>query len=96
MFVIGTAELVDLGVAGMIAAMWLIERRSAAVRERQITEAHTEVSGRGKSIDALMRVVQDNTHALGRVEATQRELSGAVREFAQWERNVGGYDRGAG
>lgn len=80
------AELADFGIAGVIAAMWVIERRAASTRERELTEAHAEILERGKSVDALMRVVQDNTLALGRIESTQRELSEAVRELGRWDR----------
>lgn len=55
----------QFGVAGLIAWMWLAERRAAAVREKQLTEV-------------LLKALNDNTRALVSLESCQRGLLGAL------------------
>ena len=70
--------MTQFGVAGVMGAMWLIERRASAKREEQLTQAHeqliTQLSERG----ALVEIVRDNTRALALLEASQRGLVDAL------------------
>jgi len=70
--------LTQFGVAGMVCAMWLIERRASAKREQQITEAHTLLIGQGGDRAALIAVIKENTRALSLLEAGQRGLLDAL------------------
>lgn len=70
--------LTQFGVAGMICAMWLIERRSSAKMEQQIHEAHAKLIGQINERAALIEVIKDNTRALSLLEAGQRGLLDAL------------------
>ena len=75
-------ELTQFGVAGLIAVMWTVERRAAAARERQLTEAHDRLIEQRVQLDALMRLVADNTRAVAALEAGQRGLSAVLERLA--------------
>jgi len=66
--------LTQFGVAGMVCAMWLIERRASFKREQQINEAHAELIGRIEDRSVLIEVIRENTRALSMLEAGQRGL----------------------
>ena len=68
----------QFGVAGLVAWMWLSERRAAAAREAELHQAHERLVEDRRALDAVLHVVQDNTRALSAVEGGLRELSGAV------------------
>ena len=68
----------QLGAAGLIAFLWLTERRAAAERERQLAEAHAVAVGQRVELEQLQRVVQDNTRAIALLEASQQRLAGAL------------------
>lgn len=68
------SALTQFGVAGMVCAMWLIERRASGKREQQITEAHSKLVGQIEERAALIEVIRDNTRALALLEAGQRGL----------------------
>ena len=70
--------LTQFGVAGMVCWMWLMERRSSAERDRQISESHRAVIELGSKRDGLLEVVRDNTRALVAIESGQRELIGMI------------------
>ncbi|MCA9282381.1 MAG: hypothetical protein H6812_01075 [Phycisphaeraceae bacterium] len=75
----GEAELLgtvaQFGMAGLIAAMWLIERKSALTRERELSEAHGRVMSQKVELDSLIEVVRENTRAVSALEGGQRELT---------------------
>lgn len=73
------AALAQLGAAGLIGWLWLVERRSAVDRERELREAHAALVDERRQVDVLVRVVEANTRALAAVEAGQRELAGVIR-----------------
>ena len=56
--------LTQFGVAGLICWMWLVERRSSAERERQISESHRAVIELRNKRDGLLEVVRDNTNLI--------------------------------
>jgi len=66
--------LTQFGVAGMVCAMWLIERRASFKREQQINEAHAELIGKIEDRSVLIEVIRENTRALSLLEAGQRGL----------------------
>jgi hypothetical protein len=66
-------EFTNLGVAGIMGAMWLWERRTSRQREQQIDEAHARIMADGVMLDQLMAVVQRNTEALTRLAEKRME-----------------------
>lgn len=66
--------IVQFGVAGLMAWMWSAERRASADRERQLTESHTRLMEQRTQLDALLKLVSDNTRAVTALESAQRAL----------------------
>ncbi|HEX8342843.1 MAG TPA: hypothetical protein VF624_18215 [Tepidisphaeraceae bacterium] len=65
----------SLGVAGLMGAMWLWERRTSADRDRQLDESHARVAQDAIKVETLVALVEQNTAALTRVlAATDRVL----------------------
>ena len=75
------AAVAQFGVAGLVAWMWLSERRSAAERERQMTEAHRRLVEDRSALVALLDTVRANTKAMTALELVQRELIAAFRSM---------------
>jgi uncharacterized protein YigA (DUF484 family) len=67
-------QLTNLGVAGLMGAMWLWERRTSRVREQQIDEAHARIMADRVMLDQLMDVVRQNAQAMTQLTATQQQL----------------------
>jgi hypothetical protein len=72
------ASLTQFGMAGLIAWMWLVERRASTERERQILSAHERLMEQRVQLDSLLKVVGDNTRAVTALESAQRALARAV------------------
>ena len=64
----------QFGAAGIIAWMWLSERRHASERDRQLDAAHGRVMEQKVALDQLIEVVSGNTKAVGALEAVQRRV----------------------
>ena len=75
-------QLTSFGVAGLMGAMWLWERRTSQKREQQIDDAHARILGDRVQLDVLMAVVRQNAEAITRLSATQDQL------LRQLERNT--------
>lgn len=71
-------SLTPFGAAGLIAWLWLTERRGSAERERQLTEAHAHLSRQRIELSLLVDVVRENTRALTSLEAALRRRSGTA------------------
>lgn len=70
-----TASMIaQFGAAGLVAWMWLCERRAAAVREKQLADAHDRILSQQTTVDVLLRCVDANTRALTSLEAGQGRL----------------------
>lgn len=63
----GFEQLMNLGAAGMMGAMWLWERHTSRQREEQIDEAHTRIISDRVQLGELMDVVRQNTEAITRL-----------------------------
>ena len=74
------APLAQFGAAGLIAAMWLVERRAAARREAKLEEAHARLMEQREQLSALIEVVSGNTRAMTALETTQRTLAVMVAD----------------
>ena len=66
--------VVQSGTAGIIAWMWLTERRHGRERDEKITEAHQRIMSDVRQIDQLVRTVEQSTRASTALELTQRRL----------------------
>ncbi len=94
--------LTQFGAAGLIGWMWLSERRSALLRERQVGELHERIVRERREADVLVGVVSDNTRAMAALEASQRalveliEARRARRARAVWSGRRGGTGADAG
>lgn len=67
-------QLSQFGAAGLIGVLWVLERRHAARRDRQLDEAHRKLLAQEHALGALLRVVQENTRAVVTLEQAQRRL----------------------
>lgn len=76
------AALAQFGLAGMVGAMWLWERRAAGDRERQLTQAHERMASDRLQLTVLVEALRDNTRALVSLEAGQRDLAACLGRFA--------------
>ena len=66
--------LVQFGVAGLMGLLWVWERMHSRLRERQLSEAHQRLTAQNQALDALMRLVRQNTRAWVGFERSQRRM----------------------
>ena len=88
--------LTQFGVAGLVAWMWLSERRSATARERQLSAAHDRILEQRTQLDALMSLVSENTRAVTALESAQRALHLVLERLASGHVERGGSGTGSG
>lgn len=79
------STLTHFGAAGLIAWMWLTERRAASRRERQLDEAHARLAAERQMLDQVVAAIGENTRVLALLEAGQRALATAVDRLHQRE-----------
>lgn len=75
------ASLTQFGVAGLIGWMWIVERRAAAVRDRQVQEAHDRMLADKTRLEVLVQALRDNTRALTALEVGQRGFIVLLERF---------------
>lgn len=75
--------LAQFGTAGLIAWMWLSERRAGLAREKQIEEAHRQLTQGRDAMGVMLGVVEANTRAMASLEIGQRELAALIRELSR-------------
>jgi len=68
----------QFGSAGLIAMIWMVERRQAATRDRQLSEAHERVLQQRMELGQLLGVVSENTKAVTVLEHSQRGIAGLL------------------
>jgi hypothetical protein len=68
----------QFGSAGLIAMIWMVERRQAATRDRQLSEAHERVLQQRMELGQLLGVVSENTKAVTGLEHSQRGIAGLL------------------
>jgi hypothetical protein len=71
-------QFTSLGSAGLIAAIWFIERRHSEVRDKQLTESHERILEQRTQVDALLEVVRENTRAITALESGQRAIVDSI------------------
>lgn len=77
--------LANLGVAGLMGAMWLWERRTSQKRETQIDESHARIMSDRVQLEQLIDVVKQNAEAMTRLSSVQDQL---IRELKIPERSA--------
>jgi hypothetical protein len=75
----GLDQAANLGVAGLMGAMWLWERHTSRVREKQIDESHARIMTDRVELDQLMDIVRQNAEAMTKLSATQQQLIEQLR-----------------
>jgi hypothetical protein len=75
--------LTQFGAAGLIALIWLVERRHSGARERQLDEAHSRLVSQQRDLEAMLTVVKENTRAIEALEAAQRRLVELIEHVAR-------------
>lgn len=66
--------LTQFGAAGLIGLLWVVERRLASHRDRQLDEAHRKIATSERDLEALLCVVKENTKAINTLEQSQIRL----------------------
>lgn len=66
--------LTQFGAAGLIGILWILERRHAAHRDRQLDEAHRKIVTSERDLEALLGVVKENTKAINTLQQSQMRL----------------------
>ena len=76
-------DLASFGAAGLMGAMWLWERKLSRHREEQLTEAHARIVRDEQRLESLVKVVEQNTSAVGGFTETQRQVVEAMRDLVK-------------
>lgn len=76
------SALASLGLGGIIAWLWLVERRAGLARDRRLEAAHRRLMHERTSLRALLRVVEENTRAATALEHAHRALAAMVERLA--------------
>jgi hypothetical protein len=79
--------LTNFGAAGLIGVLWLAERRQSTKRDRQLDEAHQRLIEHRRDLNLWLRIVRDNTRALGLLEQAQRELTATLQRWRRGGRS---------
>ena len=66
--------LTEFGAAGLIGMLWLLERRAASARERQIDESHQRIMTSNQHVASLSEIVNRNTRAIESLERSQQRM----------------------
>ncbi len=66
--------LTEFGAAGLIGMLWLLERRAASSRERQIDESHQRIMASNQQVTSLAEVINRNTRAIESLEQSQQRI----------------------
>ena len=66
--------LLQYGLAGVMAYLWLAERRASLDRERQLDESHRALLAEREKLDTLLAALESSTRALTALELGQRRL----------------------
>lgn len=86
------ASLTQFGVSGLIGWMWLVERRAAAARERQVQEAHDRLMSEKTRLEVLVQALRENTRALTALEVGQRGFLAVLKRLGVSSSAAGGRD----
>ena len=72
-------NVAQLGVSGLMGALWWWERKYSRQREDELTEAHKEILGQREHLQALLDALEGNTKVIGQFTAIQEEILRAMQ-----------------
>ena len=75
--------LTQFGAAGLIGLLWIMERRYAVHRDRQLDEAHRKLTDQKHDLEALLNVVKENTKAINTLQQGQVRLISLLERVHQ-------------
>lgn len=67
-------NVAQLGVSGLMGALWWWERKYSRQREDELTEAHKEILGQREHLQALLDALEGNTKVISQFSAVQEEI----------------------
>ncbi len=73
--------LTQFGAAGLIGLLWVMERRHATLRDRQLDEAHRRLIDQERDLEALLTVVKENTKAVNTLQQGQVQLIQLLKQL---------------
>ena len=73
--------LTQFGAAGLIGLLWVMERRHATLRDRQLDEAHRRLIEQERDLEALLTVVKENTKAVNTLQQGQVQLIQLLKQL---------------
>jgi hypothetical protein len=79
----------QFGAAGLIGVLWIVERRHAVTRDRQLDEAHRAITQLHTEAESLLTVVKENTRAITALEGSQRQLVRLLETLSPEQRAAG-------
>lgn len=88
------AAVAQFGMAGLVAWMWLTERRHAAERDKQVGQLHERILEERRGTEALVSVLERNTSAITALREGQRHLGAAVERLSVTASQTGRARRG--
>ena len=77
------SDLTSFGAAGLMAAMWLLERRLLRRREEQLTDAHERIGQDREKLTGLLDVVGRNSAAIVRFLQHQKEQTEILKHLLE-------------
>jgi hypothetical protein len=90
-------NVAQLGVAGLMGALWWLERRYSRQREDQLTEAHAAIMAQREHLQALLEALQGNTKVISEFSTVQGEILRAIRDLeSPQSKTMAGAERAAG
>lgn len=78
-------DLASFGAAGLMGALWLLERKLSRQRDEQLTECHHRITRDEQRLTALTAALDNNTAALARFTETQRHLERLILSLGKGE-----------
>lgn len=72
----------QLGIAGLMGALWWWERKYSRQREDQLTEAHNTLMAKQEHLQAILDALQGNTRVISEFTTVQQEILHTLRGSA--------------
>jgi hypothetical protein len=64
----------QLGISGLMGALWWWERRYSRQREDELTAAHARIMEQKEHLDTLVAALEQNTRAIAEFTAVHQQL----------------------
>lgn len=76
-------DLTSFGAAGLMGAMWLVERRVNRSREEQLLQAHERIARDEEKLSCLTDVINRNTAAIVRLSQNQNNQTQLLKDLLE-------------